>query len=118
MVNTMCNLAAVAPGCNTEQLLTFRIVLNPDRYLQDAAVAGESKTELSPRVDAFFARVFRRLQTIPGVESAAGIHILPLSHTGISRILAIEGHPASFADPEIPFDRDQEWVRPQYRAVT
>lgn len=94
-------------GFNVEQLLTFRVCLNRDRYLQDA-IADEPKNVLSPRADAFHARVLRRLQTLPGVESAAGIHILPLSHTGISRILDIDGHPAPAPGEEIPRDQVQE----------
>ena len=117
MVNTMRNLAAVDPGFDTEEILTLRLQLDEGRYTEDAAVAGETKT-VSPRVDAFHARVLRRLQTLPGVEAAAGIHFLPLSGWTISRILAIEGDPAPAAAEEIDvFDPDQEWVRPAYRAV-
>ena len=108
MVTSMARLQAVDPGFNMEQLLTFRLRLSRDRYMQDPAIAGERKTELSPLVDAQHAEVLRRLQTLPGVESAAGIHVLPLSHTGAAfRILAIDGRPT------------QDSLRPglQYRAV-
>ena len=111
MVNTMRNLAAVDPGFNVEQLLTFRLRLSRDRYLQDPAIAGEPKTELSPQVDEHHARVLRRLQTLRGVESAAGIHILPLSHTSTAfSILAIDGRPSQDS---------VRMMRPrlQYRAV-
>ena len=136
MVSTMHHLAAVEAavdlGFDTGQLLTFRIVLNQDRYSQDVKIAGEPNVEprldrpvtlkrfaaLSPRVEALFARVFRRVQTLPGVEAAAGIQILPLSHSGTSRIVAIAGHPAPTPGEEIDvFDRAKGWVRPQYRAV-
>ena len=98
MVSTRRHLAAVDLGFNAERLLTFRMAL-------------------SPRVDAFLARVLRLLQTLPGVESAAGIHILPLSHAGTSRIIAIDGHPAPVVGDESIEWRREDWVRPQYRAV-
>ena len=132
MVSTMHHLAAVDLGFDPGQLLTFRLVLNQDRYSQDVKIAGEPHAEprldppvtlkrfaaLSPRADALFARVFRRVQTLPGVEAAAGIQILPLSHSGTSRIVAIAGHPAPTPGEEIDvFDRAKGWVRPQYRAI-
>ena len=117
MISTMRNLAAVDLGFDTEQLLTFRLSLDRERYLQDA-LAGEPQNVLSPRADAFHAQVLRRLQTLPGVESAAGIHVLPLSHYETMRILAIDGHHAPSANEEIDvFDLDQGWVRLAYRAV-
>ena len=61
--------------------------------------------------------MLQRLQTLPGVASAAGINILPLSHGGISRILAIAGHPAPGAGEESVDWRREEWVRPQFSAV-
>ena len=116
MVSTMRNLAAVDLGFNAERLLTFRMALSHDRYWQDAAIDGDPRTALSPRVDAFFARVLRRLQTLPGVESAAGLHILPLSHATISRIVAIDGHPSPAAGEELNvFDPGRDWVRADNR---
>lgn len=115
MVNTMRNLTAVDPGFDAEQLLTFRLPLSQDRYLQDASVVDVPRTRLSPRVDAFHARVLRRLRTLPGVESAAGITLLPLSHVSEYRVTAIDGR------PEPPADADRPWQerphRPAYRAV-
>ena len=118
MVSTMRNLAAVDPGFNPSQLLTFRISLSRGQYLLDAPLDGEPATELSPRVDAFFARVLRRIQTLPGVESAAGAHLLPLSHRHSPRILATAGHPAPAPDEEIGIGPDRPaWVSVSYRAV-
>ena len=117
LVNTMRYLAQVDPGFDAERLLTFRLELAEARYLQDAAIAGEPQTLLSPRLDAFHARVLRRLETLSGVESAAAIDILPLSHTGAKRILAIDGYPAPAPGEEIRREDVDEWVRPTYRAV-
>ena len=131
MVSSMRHLAAVDPGFETKRLLTFRLQPLGDRYQQDVAVddtadpidvsprhnrqapalGSIAKTQLKPQVDAFHARVLRRLHTLPGVESAAGINILPLSHVGDSRVLAIDGRPAP------PPDQPDQWIRPAYRAV-
>ena len=115
MVTTMRQLAAVDLGFNPEQVLTFRIALEHDQYWQDTAIAGAPKTTLSPRVDAFFARVLGRLQTLPGVASAAGSQQLPLSRRTSHRVVAIDGHPAPAAGEA--YDWDAEQVRPVYRAV-
>lgn len=131
MVSTMHNLATVDPGFQTTRLLTFRLQPRGNRYQRDAA-AGETanpvdvsptqnsqtaalgsigKIQLKAQVDAFHARVLRRVRMLPGVESAAGIHILPLSHGGDSRLLALDGHPAPLPD------QPDGWIRPSYRAV-
>lgn len=118
MVSTMRNLATVDPGFNASQLLTFRISLSRSQYLLDAPLDGEPATELSPRVDAFFARVLHRIQTLPGVASAAGAHLLPLSHRHAPLILATAGHPAPAPDEEINFSPDEpDWVGVSFRAV-
>ena len=117
MVGTLRNLTAVDPGFDVGQVLTFRVALNRDRSVRDAAHAGEPEPELSPRVDTFHARVLRRLQTLPGVESAAGITFLPLSSSGVSRIVAIAGHPAPAPGDEFRDWRRKGWIRPLYRAV-
>ena len=91
MVTSMAHLQAVDPGFDTEQLLTFSMRL--------AAETGEPKAELSPRGDAagewnaFVTRVLRRVQALPGVESAAGIYIAPLSHEQTSAEFMIAGRP-------------------------
>ena len=117
MVGTLRNLTTLDPGFDVEQVLTFRVALNRDRSVRDAAHVGEPETELSPRVDTFHARVLRRLQTLPGVESAAGINFLPLSSSGVSRIVAIAGHPAPTPGDEFRDWRRKGWIRPLYRAV-
>jgi putative ABC transport system permease protein len=128
MVSTMRNLAAVDLGFNAERLLTFRVSLTGDRYLQDSDTPDEyawddfpPKTGRSRRVDAFHARVLRGLQTVPGVDAVAGISILPFSHWSDYRVVAIAGYPAPVAGEPFTvrdaFDRSKGWIRPQYRAV-
>jgi putative ABC transport system permease protein len=59
-------MRGVDPGFVPEGLLTARIELSPVRY------------ETNQQIRAFYERLIRRLETIPGVRSAAAVKALPM----------------------------------------
>ena len=67
LIRSFIRLQNIDPGFRSEDVLTGRVSLSGARYPQ-------------PRdSDAFFGKVLARIQTLPGVESAAGIAFLPMS---------------------------------------
>ncbi len=82
LIESFAQLARVRPGFNPESLITFNIAL-PDNPYRDRAKAS-----------AFFEQVVRRIETIPGVKSAAAGNVLPLSGAEEIDGFEIEGRPA------------------------
>ncbi len=60
-------MRGVDPGFAPEGLLTARVELSPVRY------------ESNEQIRAFYERLVRRLETIPGVRSAAAVKALPMT---------------------------------------
>jgi putative ABC transport system permease protein len=86
-------------GFNPDGLLTMRLLLPEARY---------------PDADArsrFAHDAAARLRTIPGVETAAAINILPASNNNAGRSIEIEGVPN--ADPSNPPRADYRTATPE-----
>ena len=83
LINSFVRLRHVDPGFRSENLLTMKIALPETRYPD------------KQRRSLFFDELLRRVGTLPGVASAAVATNLPLTSTGNSVGVAIEGH----ADP-------------------
>ncbi len=66
LIKSFLRLSAVDPGFASRNLLTFGIDLPASRYQE------------SPQVVSFYQRFFDRLETIPGIQSAGGVTMLPL----------------------------------------
>src|SRR5262245_60992531 len=81
MVRSFLRLQSVDPGFDTHNALTLQISLPVARYPEEHQVIS------------FYHRLTERLGSIPGVESASAIHVLPLSGGGSIRPFAIEGRP-------------------------
>ena len=81
LINSFLRLRNVDPGFNPDNLLTMKIVL-PD-----------SKYERMAQRSAFYSELTQRLQSIPGVKSAAVTTNLPLYLQGNSISISIEGRP-------------------------
>jgi putative ABC transport system permease protein len=81
MIKSFIRLEQVNPGFETQNVVTVRLSLPAAQY-----PAG-------PRRAAFFQQVIARLQSLPGVQSAAAISRLPMTAGNSSRSLAIEGRP-------------------------
>ena len=81
MIKSFIRLEQVNPGFETQNIVTVRLSLPAAQY-----PAG-------PRRAAFFQQVIARLQSLPGVQSAAAISRLPMTAGNSSRGLTIEGRP-------------------------
>jgi putative ABC transport system permease protein len=83
LINSFLHLRNVDPGFRAEKALTMKIVLPEVRYA-DKEQRG-----------VFYRELIRRVETLPGVVSAAVATNLPLTETGNSVGVSIEGR----ADP-------------------
>ena len=93
LLRSFAALLDVNPGFVTSNLLTLETQTPPVKY-NDAQVRAN-----------LFNEMFRALEALPGVESAAGTTRVPLG-TGVSTRLAIEGRPqAAGQETEVEFRR-------------
>ena len=83
-------LRQVDAGFTTENALTMRMVLPFPKYQK-----AEARR-------AFYDEVLRKIQEVPGIESAGMITFLPLSFNGMNFNFSIEGQPAT-SDSKLPF---------------
>jgi putative ABC transport system permease protein len=83
LINSFLRLRNVDPGFRSEKVLTMRIVLPEVRY--------PDRTRRSP----FYDELIRRVEALPGVASAAVVTDVPLTNSGNSVGVSIEGR----ADP-------------------
>jgi putative ABC transport system permease protein len=83
-------LRQVNTGFTTENLLTMRMVLPMPKYAKPEARR------------AFYDEVLRRINELPGVESAGMITFLPLSFHGMNFSFSVEGQ-TSPSDMKLPF---------------
>src|SRR6185369_13594013 len=81
LINSFLRLRNVDPGFRAENLLTMKIVLPDSKY--------ERKVQRS----AFYTNLIQRVQSLPGVRSAAVTTNLPLYRQGNSISISIEGKP-------------------------
>ena len=81
LINSFLRLRNVDPGFRADNLLTMRVVLPETKY-----------SEFAPR-SAFYTDLVRRVESLPGVKSAAVTTNLPLYRQGNSIGITIEGQP-------------------------
>ena len=88
MINSFVRLQSVDVGFNPASVLTFRLDLRQGEYANSLESPDESgKYSGKSRLTNFYRQVLERVRALPGVESAAGIDFLPLSHmTSISHV--------------------------------
>ena len=86
LINSFMRLRSVDPGFRPEKLLTMKIVLPETRYPDRVARS------------TFYTELLRRVETVPGVKSAAVATNLPLTDNGNSIGISIEGRPDPGAD--------------------
>jgi putative ABC transport system permease protein len=67
LIKSFVRLAVVNPGFRAEQLVTARISLSDNQYAD------------IQRVAAFYRELVERVRTLPGVESASVVSVLPLT---------------------------------------
>ncbi|HKC85790.1 MAG TPA: ABC transporter permease [Blastocatellia bacterium] len=81
MIRSFIRLQAVEPGFNSNNVLTMKIMLPPNKY-------GENHQSI-----AFFRQALERIKTIPGVVSAGAVQDLPLYQNTMNYAFSIEGRP-------------------------
>jgi putative ABC transport system permease protein len=90
LINSFIHLRNLDPGFRVDHLLTMKIQLPELKYPDQA------------RRSSFYTEITRRVQTLPGVQSAAIASNLPLTYDGDSILIATEGR----ADPPPDQRRD------------
>jgi predicted permease len=100
LLRSFVRLTHVPVGFRSEGVLTFRVVLPTARYRSDAERTG------------FYRQMTERLRALPGVSSVAGITFLPLTMSGGSMGVSVEGE-APRAAGEVRFV-DVRSVSPGY----
>jgi putative ABC transport system permease protein len=81
LINSFLRLRNVDPGFRADKLLTMKVVLPEQKYAEHA------------QRSAFYTELIRRIETLPGVKSAAVTTNLPLYRQGNSITVSIEGRP-------------------------
>jgi putative ABC transport system permease protein len=93
LLRSFVSVLAIDPGFTTDHLLTLQIAL-PRTYV----TADEQR--------ALYARLFSRLEAIPGVVSTGGTTRLPLGSTNLTTKVDVEGRNLPPGErPEIEFRR-------------
>jgi putative ABC transport system permease protein len=81
LLKSLSRLQTVDPGFNPQGLLTLRLDLPSVRYPDP------------PRIVDYYRRVVEQVAGLPGVESAAAIHLLPLTPDNWNFPYLAEDHP-------------------------
>ncbi|MEY2539739.1 MAG: hypothetical protein QOG67_3479, partial [Verrucomicrobiota bacterium] len=81
LINSFLHLRRLDPGFRIDHVLTMKVVLPELKY--------PDKQRRAP----FYEEVLRRVQSLPGVESVAFGSNLPLTYSGDSIEITIEGRP-------------------------
>jgi predicted permease len=102
-LRSLARLQSVEPGFSTDNVLTMRLSL-PRRTYDDPV-----------RLARFMQDLRSKLASIPGVESAAEVSILPLSGARFTTNFTVDGQPAPGAE-EAPVGH-YRLVTPEYFAV-
>jgi putative ABC transport system permease protein len=80
LIRSFLKLQGADLGCDPRGLLTFRYRFSEGQFGKPAGpYHGMVLFDMSPIPPAAFTRVFERLETVPGVRSAAGIVYPPLT---------------------------------------
>ncbi|MGI9165353.1 MAG: ABC transporter permease, partial [Pyrinomonadaceae bacterium] len=81
LMRTFLVLLKTEPGFNSNNVMTMRLTLPVAKYKEDAQRA------------AFYQELVRRVQSLPGVQSAAAVNYLPLGGSNSSDSFLVEGIP-------------------------
>ena len=93
MINSFIRIENNPLGADPKNLLTFDYRFARDEAIKPVArYRNQGVWEINPRTEQTFKRVFERLQTMPGVVSAAGAGTPPISGS-LGMGFYIEGRP-------------------------
>ena len=81
LIRSFLELLKTNPGFNPESLMTMNLVLPFAKYKEE------------PQRQAFYSELIRRVESLPGVQSAAIVNHLPLGGSNSSTSFLIEGVP-------------------------
>jgi putative ABC transport system permease protein len=81
LIRSFLQLVKTDPGFNADSLLTMNLVLPAAKYKDE------------PQRAAFYSELMRRVEGLPGVESAAAVNHLPLGGSNSSTSFLVEGVP-------------------------
>jgi putative ABC transport system permease protein len=81
LMRSFVSLLNTNPGFRPDNLLTMRLALPATKYPEN------------PQKASFYSALIERVQTLPGVESAALVNYLPLGGSNSSDTFLIEGTP-------------------------
>jgi len=94
MANSLLKLLNNELGADPKNLLTFEFRFSQDELMRPVdKYRGVGLWEIFPVTGLTFERVWERIQTIPGVRSAAAISRAPLSGNAMGMQFFIEGRP-------------------------
>ncbi|HEV2419592.1 MAG TPA: ABC transporter permease [Terriglobia bacterium] len=82
LTRTFYRLLTVDPGFRPAHVLTFKVSLSPLKYSD------------TPHIVSFYHEALRRLQAIPGIQSAGITEILPMGGAADGTRIRIAGRPA------------------------
>ena len=92
MINSFVRLQSVDVGFNPDDVLTFRVNLRQREWANHPESFGEAgQYSGKSRLANYYRQVLERVRAVPGVESAAGMRNLPLSHVTSSSHVGVDG---------------------------
>ena len=80
MLRSFARVNGLDPGFDARNLLTMQVMLSPTRYAEDS------------KARAYYDQIIERVQSVPGVESAALSTSVPLGGANVTGFL-LEGQP-------------------------
>jgi putative ABC transport system permease protein len=96
MIRTVLRIQQVDPGFDSKNVTTMDIQLPAGgKYIRN--IAGSETGTVLPLVTAFYDGLLDRVSSLPGVDSAGIISLLP-THGGFAASFSILGHPAPDQD--------------------
>ncbi len=80
LIRSFLKMQGADLGCDPTGLLSFTIRMNPQQFVKPVRpYGGAVLQEIAPAVSETFRLIFDRVQSIPGVQSAAGSVVPPLT---------------------------------------
>jgi putative ABC transport system permease protein len=104
MVRSILAVSRVVPGFQAEGALALDVMLPGSRYAEPASRS------------AFFSQALDRIRALPGVESAASVHCLPLTGSCWTSVYQAEGLPETSA-AQLPISAFNQVSADYFRAM-